>query len=98
MYWACSGGPFVFKFVSKLSKLSFVKMSCGWRLFNNYSIIYILYYSYMILWKSQTKMTNDKNDKNDNFSGYLLEKSTVCFFACFFCQIIWKRIEFFVPL
>ena len=49
-------------------------MSCGWRLFNNYSIIYILYYSYMILWKSQTKMTNDKNDKNDNFPGYLLEK------------------------
>ena len=28
----------------------------------------------MILWKSQTKMTNDKNDKNDNFPGYLLEK------------------------
>ncbi len=47
-------------------------MSCGWRLFNNYSIIYILYYSYMILKKSQTKMTNDKNDKNDNFPGYLL--------------------------
>ena len=59
-------------------------MSCGWRLFNNYRIIYILYYSYMILWKSQTKMTNDKNDKNDNFPGYLLEKTTACFFACFF--------------
>ncbi len=38
----------------------------------------------MILWKSQTKMTNDKNDKNDNFPGYLLEKTTACFFACFF--------------
>ena len=50
----------------------------------------------MILRKSKTKMTNDKNDKNDIFSGYLLEKSTACFFACFFWRIIWKRIEFFV--
>ena len=58
-------------------------MSCGWRLFNNYSIIYILYYSYMILKKSKTKMTNDKNDKNDNFPGYLLEKTTACFLRAF---------------
>ena len=43
-------------------------------------------------------MTNDKNDKNDNFPGYLLEKTTACFFACFFKRIIWKCFEIFVPL
>ena len=28
----------------------------------------------------------------------LKDTITACFFACFFCEKIWKRFEFFVPL
>ena len=44
------------------------------------------------------KMTNDNSDKNDKNQAICYGKTTACFFACFFCEIIWKRIEFFVPL
>ena len=43
-------------------------------------------------------MTNDNNDNNDKNPAIFLEKTTACFFACFFGDKIWKRIENFVPL
>ena len=29
--------------------------------------------------------------------AFLLSKITACVFACLFCRIIWKGLEFFVP-
>lgn len=43
------------------------------------------------------KMTNDNFDKNDK-KQTICYGITACFYACFLSDIIWKDLEFFVPL